>query len=168
MRYEITDNNRLNLKFEDDDIEVIAKFKSTTPINPTTYTISLIGFDNATIPNCSGGKYVSTSHSIIDIQEGANVSFTVTADSGYKLVSYTIDGNEHQFDNELQSTITVNNVTENKTIDFKISDDNGTVIVLGDSVEKHYRFKIKYKSKNSNEIIIDWKPLVYTYITETV
>ena len=78
----------------------------------------------------------------------------------YEFIAWEI-GNS--LDEHPSTSITVTEDIDIKLIFKPTAITQDQTYYLGDSYQKHYRFKIQYKNAQTDPIILDWYPIVYDY-----
>jgi hypothetical protein len=104
------------------------ELSKTFPAKQTTYTISttagaggaIIASSNSNVSTATNGTSTMTS---VTVTSGANQSFTITPNAGYKVASVTVDGAVVG----AVTTYTFNNVTANHTLSATFSTSSYTI-----------------------------------------
>lgn len=160
--YTLSSNNELKFLMPDDDKTVTVsydrkpkKLKVNITTDPDNMKETINGFSVVGDGEYNPGTLVNLSWNY----NGSTDTFTYNKNK-YEFVTWKI-GNSS--DENPSISITVTEDTDIKLIFKKTTIAQDQTYYLGDSYQKHYRFKIQYKNAQTDPIILDWYPIVYDY-----
>ena len=160
--YTLSSNNELRFLMPDDNTTVTVsydrkpkKLKVRITTDPDNMKETINGFSIVGDGEYNPGTLVNLSWNY----NGSTDAFTYNKNR-YEFVCWKI-GNS--LDEHPSTSITVTEDIDIKLIFKKTAITQNQTYYLGDSYQKHYRFKIQYKNAQTDPIILDWYPIVYDY-----
>lgn len=160
--YTLSSNNELKFLMPDDDKTVTVlydrkpkKLKVSITTDPYNMKETINGFSIVGDGEYNPGTLVNLSWNY----NGSTDTFTYNKNK-YEFACWKIGNNS---DEHPSTSITVTEDTDIKLIFKKTAIAQDQTYYLGDSYQKHYRFKIQYKNAQTDPIILDWYPIVYDY-----
>lgn len=160
--YTLSSNNELKFLMPDNNTTVTVsydrtpkKLKVNITTDPDNMKETINGFSVVGDGEYNQGTLVNLSWNY----NGSTDTFIYNKNK-YEFVCWKIGNNS---DEHSSTSITVTEDIDIKLIFKKTAIAQDQTYYLGDSYQKHYRFKIQYKNAQTDPIILDWYPIVYDY-----